>query len=107
VSSADAYHRTPWGKHWTAQLHRHEPRPVWVNLAHAFGPPATGNHGQGYRFVGEVRGELHEWVRTTAGWYGLVEFDPGWRTRLLRQLVPAIAIRPRDDDRALNGTRRR
>ena len=51
--SANAYHRSPWGQHWTARLHRHQPRPVWVDLAHAFSqPPITPDGGRGYRLAG-------------------------------------------------------
>jgi hypothetical protein len=60
-----------------------------------------------HALTGQVRGELHEWVRSSAGWLGLVEFElPGFVHRF-RHLVPARALRPRDDNRTVDGRRLR
>jgi hypothetical protein len=105
MRSGEPNRLSPWGKHWTASLHQHEPRPVWVNLAITFG--VVSRERERYQLLREVRGELHEWVRTTAGMLGVVEFYlPGF-THPFRQLTPASALRPRDDGWTLRGTRRR
>ncbi|HEY0637613.1 MAG TPA: hypothetical protein VGD67_08195 [Pseudonocardiaceae bacterium] len=94
---------------WMATMRKHEPRDVWVLLAHAFAPPHTPDKATGpvAPLRGEVRGELHHWLRAEPGWYGLVEFYVDHITGPLRMLVPDAALRPRDDDRTLNGTPRR
>jgi hypothetical protein len=77
---------------------------VWVDLAAAFGVQQPASW-VGYRLVGEVRGELVEWLKTSAGWMGLVNVvvtSPSMVS--LRQLVPESALRPRDDGRTLAGT---
>ena len=46
---------------------------MWVNLRALFGEQLRDRSR--YSLTGEVRGELYEWVRTTAGWLGLVQFE--------------------------------
>lgn|GEM_PF-4140730 len=78
---------------------------MWVNLGALFGAQVRDRHR--YPLTGDVRGELYEWVRTTAGWLGLVQFQlPGY-VEPFRHLVPARALAPRDDNRTISGRPRR
>lgn len=107
MRASDGDRRAPWGKHATPQAYR-QARPVWVNLDRAFGPPASDwSAHRAYPLRGEVRGDLYEWVRTTAGWMGVVEFYLREFTEPFRQLVPGAALRERDDNWTIHGRLRR
>jgi hypothetical protein len=68
---------------------------VWVDLAGVFGP-SNGNEGL---VVGVVPGGLQRWIRSTAGWVGVVTYvvrmADGSSYKAVEQLVPARALRPR------------
>ena len=68
---------------------------VWVDLAKVFGP-SNGTEG----LVVEVApGGLQRWIRSTAGWGGVVTYvvrmTDGSTYKAADQLVPAEALRPR------------
>ena len=108
MSSNNRVHRTEgtqpavinqWG-------HEESPRRVWVRLdAVLLREPGMPSHinGAGLDMTGEVAGLLTHWVPTVKGdWMGRVNFAihyadgrPDFEVR--DQLVPAYALRPRDD----------
>lgn len=82
--------------------------PVWVQLeAINVRVPGMPKHvaPQGLDMSGQVRGLLRRWHRTVDGdWLGIVNFSIPYadgrkdKLKLSDQLVPAYALRPREDD---------
>lgn len=86
-------------------------RAVWVNLDKICIRPNNEPSRvvpDGLDMTGQVRGLLREWHRTARGdWLGVVNFKipyaDGRQHRLLlsNQLVPAYALRPREDEKPI------
>ena len=83
-------------------------RPVWVRLDGIyrqlnFPPKLRLGDKMALNCRGEVPGALHDWLRMSTGeWLGLVSFSvpyigliPSEGLRLVDQLIPAEALRPR------------
>jgi len=99
---------------YNAEVHGPLPQPkieVWVRLDHICIRPDGVPHKvvpDGLEMAGAVRGLLSRWHRTVKGdWVGVVNFHVPYaderrdRLYLADQLVPAYALRPRDDHRPI------
>jgi hypothetical protein len=78
---------------------------VWVNLPALFPEPSTSSVASGLVIDEVAPGGLHRWERTADGqWIGVVTIvmrrADGSTFKAADQLVPALALRPRNEQRA-------
>ena len=75
------------------------PGSVWVDVAGLYGPTCSATAPDGLVLDQPCPGGLSRWVRSSAGWLGVVTMivptADGGTTKLADQFVPARFLRPR------------